>query len=379
MIRVVCITAAAMVVAAMVGPVAGSASPRWPVCASWRQVRIPALNTFQARAVATVSPYEAWTVGNLTPDGLGDPIVLRWDGMRWVREPFPMGSRNGVEVNDIVAISPHEVWAVGGRDVVWGIPPKGRPMSARWDGSRWRFVPIEIPGLTGSLTAVARIGDSERLWAVGHVGHGRRQRPLAIAWDGAAWHRTPGPDIDRGPTSLKDVVSVGGHAWAVGTVGNPDWTARSRTLIERWNGTRWIRVASPDPGGRYDALEAVDASGSDTVWAAGSFTRTKTRGAHAMLLRWDGDRWRVAVALEARSEFRDLNVASPVDAWAVGEIWRRPLVFRRHGTPWRRSQAPDVFGWLTAIDGTPHNQWAAMVDMNGIEHQFGWTTSWHRC
>jgi hypothetical protein len=46
---------------------------------------------------------------------------------------------------------------------------------------------------------------------------------------------------------------------------------------------------------------------------------------------------------------------------------------------WARGAAPKIDGWFTAICGTPYNLWSSKVDMNGIEHEYGWTTSWHRC
>ena len=54
----------------------------------------------------------------------------------------------------------------------------------------------------------------------------------------------------------------------------------NKTLILRWNGTRWVRVASPDPGSSND-LNGVAASSSGNAWTVGTFNGT-TREALAI-------------------------------------------------------------------------------------------------
>jgi hypothetical protein len=66
---------------------------------------------------------------------------------------------------------------------------------------------------------------------------------------------------------LNDVVATSaGNAWAVGNVASG---LGDKTLILRWNGTRWERVASPDPGSGND-LNGVAASSATSVWAVGT-------------------------------------------------------------------------------------------------------------
>jgi len=58
-----------------------------------------------------------------------------------------------------------------------------------------------------------------------------------------------------------------GNAWAVGayTVG----TADQKTLILRWNGTKWTHVPSPNPVPSND-LTGVAASSGSNAWAVGA-------------------------------------------------------------------------------------------------------------
>ena len=60
-----------------------------------------------------------------------------------------------------------------------------------------------------------------------------------------------------------------GNAWAVGDF----FTGTAgKTLILRWNGTKWAQTASPNPAGLVTEmiLEGVAASASN-AWAGGNF------------------------------------------------------------------------------------------------------------
>jgi hypothetical protein len=47
------------------------------------------------------------------------------------------------------------------------------------------------------------------------------------------------------------------------------------SLILHWNGTKWVRVTSPNPSSR-DLLNAVAASSTSNAWAVGQFTDDDT-------------------------------------------------------------------------------------------------------
>src|SRR5439155_25224426 len=78
-------------------------------------------------------------------------------------------------------------------------------------------------------------------------------------------------------------VAATDQVWAVGFVVAG---GRARSLIERWDGTAWTRVADPlQPPDA--ALDSVFARGPRDVWAVGTTSARKN-----LVLRWDGQRWR---------------------------------------------------------------------------------------
>lgn len=58
--------------------------------------------------------------------------------------------------------------------------------------------------------------------------------------------------------------------WYSKGAGNYDNGATVLSLILYWNGTKWARVASPNPGSG-NSLYAVAASSGSNVWAVGRF------------------------------------------------------------------------------------------------------------
>lgn len=341
---------------------------RWPVCGRWREVAVPRGGTLgSVRDVAVVSPNEAWIVTDYGEAGGNESHVYRWDGTRWSEVPFPTPRHERDHpywaLTAIETIAPHEVWAVGYRGL-----DRSHPISARWDGTRWRLVPIGLSGLQGGLEALTAIPGTAQLWAVGWG----RARPLALRWDGASWHLTPTPHRD-GPTTFMDVVATaGGATWAVGSVAAP----RSHVLVSRWVGDAWTARLGP-PG----ELTGIDGLTADSLWAVG-WTRTSgsVRG-RGIIMRRDARGWVVARRLDRVEELTAIEVVSPTDAWAVGDTWveavqtPRPFVLRRRGTRWRIDWAPRLDGGLSAIGGTPHDLWTFLGPLS----ELGTFVPYHRC
>jgi hypothetical protein len=71
-------------------------------------------------AVAPLTRTNAWAVGGVDSSSTAygfSPIVAHWNGRSWrhVHTPF---ERKDAILNDIVALSPSDLWAVGSRLIV---------------------------------------------------------------------------------------------------------------------------------------------------------------------------------------------------------------------------------------------------------------------
>jgi len=177
---------------------------------------------------------------------------------RWRVTPVPGAVQPLAGLEDVAAVGPHAAWAVGHQ--LEGGLGVGDPLILRWNGTRWRIDPMAGVNWTGTLTAVA--GDSARdAWAIGHEDPPQRGLAHLVHWDGVSWRSVAFPGMGSGSTQLSGVAAVSPRlAWIVGS-GPGD-----RPLILRWNGTSVAKVALPLPSG---ALNEMRARGAADAWAVG--------------------------------------------------------------------------------------------------------------
>lgn len=358
--RISILTLAILLTSVLISPASTAPSERWAVCGQWRRVPVPDPTAIgELNDVAVVSPEEAWAVGSLGAEETSASLVLHWTGMRWEEVAFPKVAR----LEAVAVVSPTEVWVVGARGKGMGSP--SHPFAARWSGSVWRTVPIELP-IRGSLEDVAVVPGTRHLWAAGSTsrGHG-----LALRWNGRRWIRVA-TDVRQG--GLDGIVAFPHVVWAVGSAGQ-------RMVALRWNGGRWRRF--PGPPGRATSVDGV---APDSLWAAGAVPADRPGHSRPALFRWNGEGWRHAWVGAGLGRLNDVVVPAPGVPWAVGVRSgappHYPLVVRRHPSGWRASAIHDADGWLNAIDGTPHNLWtvhASMVDPRGSEPTY--FDTYHRC
>jgi hypothetical protein len=319
---------------------------------NWSQVPTPAPGYHSYFvAVDAASSSDVWAVG-ATINSRTSPertFIAHWDGSTWLRIPSP--TPTGARLADVAAVSSSMAWAVGQR----GTSPNIRTLILRWDGSSWQTLPTPRYGSFSRLEAVSAISASNA-WAVGFYQSGLRYRALTLHWNGTSWRRVANAaPLD---TTLSGVsVLDRSHAWAVGDY---DSNYTLKTVILRWNGSRWSRVSSPNPGGRFgsDELADVDASSPRNAWAVGN--SWSGSAARTLVLRWNGTRWsRVPSPNPDRAldvnDLTGVTVISANDAWAVGyyetpQIEITPLLLHWNGTRWSREPAPEIDSVFYTLD-----------------------------
>src|SRR5207248_3811435 len=132
-----------------------------------------------------------------------------------------------------------------------------------WDGNNWSVVSSPNPGSgLDFLFGVAAVSASN-VWAVGY-----NQQTLIEHWNGSNWSIVSSPSPGSGANFLFGVAAVSQtNAWAVGY--SIDIHSPYQTLIEHWNGSRWIVVSSPNAGSRDTRPEGVAASSNSIACAVG--------------------------------------------------------------------------------------------------------------
>ena len=245
----------------------GAQSMHWNGSA-WTAVPMPvppgagAMGAFDVEAIA---PDDVWAVGWWSgPDGGDHAFVQHWNGAAWSLVPLP--DLEGVygQLLGVDAAAPDDVWAAG---LVRGSAPGGRPqpLAMHFDGASWQRVPTpDLPGVQAVFDDVRAIAPDD-VWAVGsrqpRLARPVGDRTLIEHWDGTSWTVVPSPEVDDQPHGLTAVdASSSGDVWAAGSIGG------YRPMLEHWDGRAWSLVDPGLPatggGGLVDVLVT-----DDDVWA----------------------------------------------------------------------------------------------------------------
>lgn len=259
-----------------------------------------------------------------TPPG-NHPLVEHWDGHAWsivqsAALPDPQDRYNSVPYNElhaITALSANDIWAAGGGNAGASAPGM-QALLEHWDGHAWSIVPSANPDPNGNaLTGLAAVSPHD-IWAVGgNLSYNSQEsavvEPIIEHWDGSHWAIAAGP-VNATAQGLIGIAAAPGSAvWAVGQVAAPNGPAG--TLVEQESAGQWSVVASPSPGTLRNALNSVAAISTKDVWAVGE------SAAGTLAEHWNGDNWNVVSTPNSTSFYNVLNGVSAVtsnDVWAVG-------------------------------------------------------------
>jgi FG-GAP-like repeat len=186
---------------------------------------------------------------------------------------------------------------------------------------------------------------------------------LLTAGAGSAAASTCGSlNRQTGPAGAGELTSASfvsaGETWAVGNVGSA--LSANHTLIERFDGSAWSAVSSPNQGTGNNALNSVSMI-PGSGWAVG-YAQAGTY--QPLALHWDGTQW----SLDSPSSFTSNALLTGVDTLADGSAWaagfqtaadgtRRTLIEQESGGTWTPVASPNDGtstndNSLTAIAGT---------------------------
>jgi hypothetical protein len=162
-----------------------------------------------------------------------------------------------------------------------------------------------------------------------------------------AWTVVPSVDPVTTENQLTAVSArTATDAWAVGFYRGPNRHDGRVMLAERWDGTRWAQVATPNVRFFDEKLLAVDASGANEAWAVGSTNQTGFATTNPIAAHWDGTQWTIvptpASTGTSKSILDGVVDFGPGNAWAVGRSRSaRALIEHWDGTQWTVVPGPD--------------------------------------
>ncbi len=295
---------------------------------SWRSVTLPTGFKYP-QALAPIAANNIWLVGNSRPGIAADMTTARWNGSRWTLFPIRKLGTGGNELNGADGVASDDVWAVGAYAATEASPYK--TLVEHWNGRQWQVVasPNAGAGTKNTLTSVDALSRTSA-WAVGSYrtptspGTDAVRKTLIQRWNGTSWTIVSSPNPGTLSNSLLGVAATGANdVWAVG------WKISDqglRSLILHYDGTAWTEAAVPTVGTGENVLTDISALSANDIWASGYYddgTQQKT-----LTLHYDGSSWS-SVPSASRGDgvsiLHDISASSPSAAWAVGFEYRASL------------------------------------------------------
>lgn len=307
------------------------------------------IHPLEITRITALSPDNAWLVDNACE-------ILHWDGHQWGQTPTPLSFPQCTDLDDITALSPTDIWAVGAQS-----PPgqpyllagPSQPLVLHWNGQQWNVVSAPGSGATSWFTQITALSATD-IWAIGSFQQTvpaispTRETPtptytLIERWDGQQWSVVKSPSPGTQDNTLIGITALSPNdAWAVGQDGSTDVAGPNghRIVIEQpltmhWDGQQWSVVSSPLlPGSpQVSSLNTVAALAPDDIWAVGFVTgkvdsdppfvlqASPVQASQMLLEHWDGTQWSI-VAVPAPGQGSALyglaRVPTTSQLWAVG-------------------------------------------------------------
>ncbi len=178
------------------------------------------------------------------------------------------------------------------------------------------------------LTGVSRMSSTE-VWASGYYLSSGIAKTMIEKWNGSNWSIVASPNVTTNTDNQLNAIvayndNTNGPAAGYGViaVGSYRTSAASlKTLILGWNGNSWVVLSSPNVGSGDNQLNAITANNSNNIWAVGSYTSSGVQKTLVERSTDGGSTWSVVSSPNSAYGTGNLNgvsVAGTTDVWAVG-------------------------------------------------------------
>lgn len=298
--------------------------------------------------VAPISSDDVWAVGSSGNGNFGQlTLIEHWDGAAWTVVPSPNPGTNANELEDVVAVSSNNVWAVG---YYTASGNSSLSVILHWDGTSWTQVASPSPAsFLNDLYDIDAVS-ANNIWAVGYSWNaGSAHSTLIMHWDGTSWNIIPSPNANQFQNHLASVSALSANdVWAAGSYIHS--SGKWQTLVMHWDGTAWTILPTPNLLLENNYLQSISVLSTNDIWAAGYSCVNNCSGfggERTFTMHWNGTDWSIIPTPDLGEDyayFNSVTVTAPNSAWAVGvyTVGSNSYNLAEHwdGTTWTQVQVP---------------------------------------
>jgi RHS repeat-associated protein len=249
------------------------------------------LNSVSCTAATTCT-----AVGYYT-DSTGRRVTLaeRLEGSAWSIQATANPASGTTELLGVSCTSATSCTAVGKQ-------PSGT-FAERWNGTSWSISSTPNPAGAESLIKLTDVSCPTASFCLAVGGAGTSPRATLVErWNGTSWSIITSPNPSGGGAAYLTDVScpTAESCAALGYNSVSLGSSETRILVERWNGTAMSLESPPNPAGKAVAQSAdVSCAGSSACETVG-FSQTTVEGSAAGTLgeRWNGSAWSIQATID---------------------------------------------------------------------------------
>jgi hypothetical protein len=272
--------------------------------ASWAIVTTPDVGSAQGNAMDGVSCAKAESTFCMAVGGHytgTNPVikhteVQQWNGTAWKIVKSPNVSGPDVVSNFLDGASCPTTkfcMAAGFYTQTNGLPDQ--TLIEKWNGTSWSIVNSpDVSGVSNDLTSVSCVSASFCMAAGYTFNSSFVEQTLVEKWNGTSWSIVTSPDTGASEDNFLWGVSCPATSFCMADGYYNDASGNQLTLIEKWAGGTWSISASPNPSPAaspaLDSLWSVSCVSSKFCMAAGDYWNTSDVQQN-LIEKWTGAKW----------------------------------------------------------------------------------------
>ena len=320
---------------------AGAAAASWVFVTSPNTS--PSLPNF-LNAVSCSSATFCIAAGYSSTGTYDQTLIEEWNGTAWTIVPSPNTSSSANNELYGVSCTSTSFCMAGG---YYYNGTAYQTLIEEWNGTAWSIVPSLNTSTTLNNELEAVSCASSTFCFTGGYSTGTADQTLTEMWDGSSWSMVPSADTSASQWNIINGLSCTTQSFCMAAGIYYDNTGDSQTLTEKWDGSAWTLIASPNTSTtQNNALYGVSCVGtsfcmSGDYYSNGTIFQTLT-------MEWSGSGWNTVSSPNSSTtqsnQLTAITCTTSASCTAVGMYTAssdQTLVEQWNGTIWSIVPSPN--------------------------------------